>query len=133
MLAYAELILLAFLDPTGLLTLLGAMGFQNTAELFLAKNSRENEVEADATGADDRGSRVLRRAARHAFHAQAQRGDGLAADVVVGDASRRPRRTAPTCGGVRGRCPTRAAGRTAPPWGRRFCARASTIAHWYAE
>ena len=50
MLAYAELILLAFLDPTGLLTLLGAMGFQNTAELFLAKNSRENEVEADATG-----------------------------------------------------------------------------------
>ena len=31
MLAYAELILLAFLDPTGLLTLLGAMGFQNTA------------------------------------------------------------------------------------------------------
>jgi Zn-dependent protease with chaperone function len=50
MLAYAELILLAFLDPTGLLTLLGAMGFQNTAELFLAKNSRENETEADATG-----------------------------------------------------------------------------------
>ena len=50
MLAYAELILLAFLDPTGLLTLLGAMGFQNSAELFLAKNSRENEVEADATG-----------------------------------------------------------------------------------
>ena len=46
MLAYAELILLAFLDPTGLLTLLGAMGFQNSAELFLAKNSRENEVEA---------------------------------------------------------------------------------------
>mmetsp|Transcript_12540 Transcript_12540/g.33044 ORF Transcript_12540/g.33044 Transcript_12540/m.33044 type:complete len:128 (-) Transcript_12540:6-389(-) len=50
MLAYAELILLAFLDPTGLLTLLGAMGFQNSAELFLAKHSRENEVEADATG-----------------------------------------------------------------------------------
>ena len=86
MLAYAELILLAFLDPTGLLTLLGAMGFQNSAELFLAKNSRENEVEADATGPDDRCSRLLRRAARHALHAQAQRGDGLAADVVVGDA-----------------------------------------------
>ena len=50
MLAYAELILLAFLDPTGLLTLLGAMGFQNTAELFLAAHSRENETEADATG-----------------------------------------------------------------------------------
>ena len=50
MLAYAELILLAFLDPTGLLTLLGAMGFQNTAELFLAKYSRDNETEADATG-----------------------------------------------------------------------------------
>ena len=50
MLAYAELILLAFLDPTGLLTLLGAMGFQNTAELFLAAHSRENELEADATG-----------------------------------------------------------------------------------
>ena len=41
MLAYAELILLAFLDPTGLLTLLGAMGFQNTAELFLAAHSRK--------------------------------------------------------------------------------------------
>ena len=66
MLAYAELILLAFLDPTGLLTLLGAMGFQNTAELFLAKNSRENEVEADATGLTTL-PRVLRRAARTHF------------------------------------------------------------------
>lgn len=47
-LAYAELVFLPFLDPTGLLTLMGAMGFQRSAELYLAKHSRTNEEEADA-------------------------------------------------------------------------------------
>ena len=50
MLAYAELILLAFLDPWGSWPSFVRHGVQNSAELFLAKNSRENEVEADATG-----------------------------------------------------------------------------------
>ena len=45
-----QLIVLAFLDPTGLLPFFGAESLRQTASLFLAKNSRSHEDEADRVG-----------------------------------------------------------------------------------
>ena len=48
--ALAQLVVLAFVDPTGLLAFLGAEALSTSSQLLLAKHSREHEDEADATG-----------------------------------------------------------------------------------